>query len=225
MAKSLKEELRDRNIQTEDLRKCISLLPLSLNENELKDVKNLTDYFIFLNMHVWNFLDYHILEFVINKFGTKKLKEDMKRYILRLADFQQKTSIKIYTEWKGREARLSNHVEVRISINSDLNSCALQKLIDLHRDLCQRLLPPLSEYAVLYYRHGPEKTTFTWTMPPILEEKMYQEIISEKSYVWQFFQDNAITAFSIQNDLIYSIKEEKILHKPGEIIVEKNQLP
>ncbi len=174
-------ELRQKGIQAESVIDWCSNVPRSMNREgvidalsnkELKEKKTLSSLFRFLGTQVWNFIDYHLLEFIISRLGSESLQQRMKDYVSRLQGFCRSTSMSSFIQsWLGRFQKPEDYDEVTATFDTDARSCTIEFVDQFRRQLQEKLLllPPLSKFcAMLYYKH--KKGGFMVTsLPPEVE--------------------------------------------------------
>ena len=163
LAVSLIKELVDNHTLAEELRKYMATLPLSLNkkitlpmkshEDPIQNLAFLTDLFHLFNVNVWNFFDYHILKYVIDKFGSDDIRDSMAQYVSNFKKFEENTLLYNFFEcWPGRMQKLPGYTDVVTRIDENPKYYTLAELDQFRQSICSKLLPPLSEKAMFYYK-------------------------------------------------------------------------
>ncbi len=181
LAVSLMAELREKGIPAESVIDWCSNAPRSMNregvidalgKKELKENKTLSSLFRFLGTQVWNFIDYHLLEFIISRLGSESLQQRMKDYVSRLQGFRRSTSMSSFIQsWSGRFQKPEDYDEVTATFNTD---CTIELVDQFRRQLQEKLLllPPLSKFcAMLYYKHKNGGFMVT-SLPPEVENQL-----------------------------------------------------
>ena len=185
MAALLLRHLIENNTSAEKLRKHIAALALSLSSktnvpikqgvDQVENIMNLSDLFHYLNANIWNFFDYHLLKYVIHQLGGDLENDLIKRYISNFRSYEQSTLLLDFFEsWPGRMMKPPGYAEVTTSIQADPQHYTLAQLNKLRQHICTKFLPSNSEYAMLYYKHQPERKGIhvTWIMPPGLAVRL-----------------------------------------------------
>ncbi len=216
LAVSFMAELRQKGIQAESVIDWCSNVPRSMNregvidalENkELEDNKTLSSLFRFLGTQVWNFIDYHLLEFIISRLGSESLQQRMKDYVSRLQEFRRSTSMSSFIQsWSGRFQKPEGYDEVTATFSNDAQSCTIEFVDQLRRQLQEKLLllPPLSKFcAMLYYKHKIGCFVVTWILPQNLADTLKKNILAELPQISDFLQEYFISSILIQNDKVY----------------------
>lgn len=217
MEVSLLDYLEERGMKATDVRKYISVLPLTLIQeshmctkqaDKLEEIKTLTGLFNFLNKCVWNFVDYHLLEYVVSKFGSSSLKQCMKQYIQDLREFQSHTTVYDFMQcWPGRQIKPPKYDDVTVKLDKDPKSCTVKELNDIRQNLCVEFWPRLSDYAkfVMYhYKHAEGCFVVTWLLPSDLASELIETASKPESHAFRtFFMQNQIIFVSVRGREIY----------------------
>ena len=152
---------------------------VSRNLRTLNRVEAIRALFCHLKPH-FTFLDYQVLEYLINQFGKAKLKVDMSIYSRKVRVFMQRTTIQqlIDSEWSGQHDIPSHFAKLEVSmLIRDIEHYSLLQLDDLKQKLCMHL--PVRR---TYYRTAITKcclnlvevtrqnahTLVYWVLPSIL---------------------------------------------------------
>ena len=216
LAFCLLRELREKSISVDDIVDYLCVVPLSFNReiynlihnkiDEIEDEKNLRRFIILLNT-VWNFLDYHLLEYIIIKFGSKSLKESMRQYISEFENFQRNTTLYHFAQcWPGRQKKPPEYVEVTAKLRLDPKTCTLNMLDELRKSIQRKFFPSLSEYinTLLHGKHMLGSFVITWILPPQLADQLIRAANRPENH--SFFKENNILSFSVRNRLLYKEK-------------------
>ena len=222
LAYRLLGELREKNIHVNNIVDCLTVTQWSKNKevynlvhekmDEMENEKTLRRLINLLNT-VWNFLDYHLLEYIIIKFGSKSLKENMRQYVSDFENFQQNTTLYHFTQcWPGRQKKPPEYVKVTAELRLDPKTCTLHKLDELRRTIQREFFPSLSKYisTLLDDKHEMGSFVITWILPPQLADQLIRGAIRPENH--HFFKENNILSFSVRNQLLYN---EKRLHVQG----------
>ena len=157
-------ELREENTPVSDIVDCLTVTQWSKiievhgtihgKLNEIENKINLRRLFNLLNT-VWNFLDYHILEYIINTFGSKRLKKSMIQYVSDLENFKRHTTLYNFAQcFPGRQKKPLGYVKVPAELHLDPKTCTLDKLDELRKDMQGKFFPSLSKYIIMLLHQG-----------------------------------------------------------------------
>ena len=141
-------------------------LPLSITREHHKYINsvikrkhpftNLRLFFQHLNLYCWNFLDYHVLESLIESKCSEDLREKMSKYAKDMETFQQKTTVSDFIKCAHHVVKKKTisprfkKVTLEHAINPDIYTLA--KLDAFRKDTLESLHLTLSECAFLVYR-------------------------------------------------------------------------
>ena len=209
-------ELRERNIPVSDIINYLTSIQWSKNKevynlvhekmDEMEDVRHLIN----LLSTVWNFLDYHLLEYIIIKFGSESLKESMRQYVSDFENFQQNTILYDFAQcWPGRQKKPPEYAEVIAELCLDPKTCTLNMMDELRKDIQRKFFPSLSEYisTLLHDKHRMGSFAITWILPPQLADQLIKDANQPENH--SFFKENDIISFSVRNQLLY--KDKRLL--------------
>ena len=147
--KRTREELMtNKDINVQEMLHAITLLPIKLkNEYETAISEKLpkfpregsiSELFLHLNP-LFSFIDYGLLEYIIEEFGSNSLKINMQSYCGDVHAFMKQTTVQqLIDYWPSDEEVAPNVSKVIASINKDPRSCNLHELDTLRRKICIR---------------------------------------------------------------------------------------
>ena len=118
-------------------------------QQHLKETQDPVEIFLELSMY-WDFVNYSLLEHVINEFGSDQLKADMRQYVADLEEFRKTTTVAQFAKhWNGKRGTEIPHphfTELMAKLPEDPSTYTLQDLETLRRDTCREF--SLSTLAV-----------------------------------------------------------------------------
>ena len=132
----------------EILIESLTLLPIALrseyqsfilrNLETLERADSIRKIFHRLNPH-FTFIDYGLLEHIINEFGSKQLKSDMSEYVETVQTFiDQTTVLELMDHWPGVSEIPPHFEELRVMIDEDPSLYTLRQLDDLRKRFCSK---------------------------------------------------------------------------------------
>ena len=94
--------------------------------------------FAHLSLHV-TFIDYSLLEHLIQKFGSEKLKQDMSSYAMSIQVFLDETTVQemIIFNWPGQRELPPNFEKLKAEINGNPRTYTLRRLDNLRKTICK----------------------------------------------------------------------------------------
>ena len=215
LGRFLLRELIESSISVNDIVDHLTFTPLSFNKeiynlihdkmDKIENEKTLRSLFHFLNT-VWNYLDYHLLEYIIIEFGSDSLNKDMKQYVSDFENFQQNTTLHHFVQcWPGRQKRPQDSVEVVAKLDLDPVNSTLKELDDLRKNIQSEFFQPRLKYIKIYiflYQQSTEGSFIvTWIMPSQLADELISAVLQPESHI--FFKENCVLSFCVGNQLLY----------------------
>ena len=153
---------------------------------------------------VWNFLDYHLLEYIIIEFGSDSLNKDMKQYVSDFENFQRNTTLYHFAQcWPGRQKRPPDSVEVVAKLDLDPMNSTLKVLDVLRKDIQSEFFQPRLKYIkiLLYQQSTVGSFIVTWIIPSQLANELISAVLQLESH--SFFKENCVLSFCVKNQLLY----------------------
>ncbi len=93
-----------------------------------KTAETIDDIFYYLSLYL-SFIDFSLLEHIINCFGTPELKHEMTKYSLHMETFRRDTKVvDILPHLSGRIEPPPEYVRVKMKLDYDIHKCTLEDL-------------------------------------------------------------------------------------------------
>ena len=142
----LSEMKTNSEVSPETLVDSLTLLPISLraeyqkfvfeNLRTLEKAESVREIFHHLNLH-FTFVDYKLLEYLIEEYGSPTLKQEMSAYTQRVQIFMNETTIQqLIDHWPGQRDIPPHCEELRAVIDGDPRKYTLRQLDNLRRKVC-----------------------------------------------------------------------------------------
>ena len=153
-----------------------------------------------LNLY-WDFLNYGLLEHVINKCGSEDLKQQMHAYVDELSTFKQTTRLCDFIEsWPCRddgppEDRLK---KVVVKMRHEWSQCTLQEVESFKRALVHKFFLP--EFDIHLQKAERGCVCVTWLTPPSIATLLQQNLANIEA---EFFKKHGIDAVTIDGQDVY----------------------
>ena len=153
-----------------------------------------------LNLY-WDFLNYGLLEHVINKCGSEDLKQQMQDYVDELSTFKHTTRLCDFIEsWPCRddgppEDRLK---KVVVKMNHEWSQCTLQDMESFMKALIHKFFLP--EFDVLLQKAERGCVCVTWLTSPSVATLLQQNLANIET---EFFKKHGIDAVTIDGQDVY----------------------
>ena len=201
--------LVDNNIPLQKLKRCITRLPAHIkdqhlhfikeNLNEIKESKCVEDIFLSLHLY-WNFLNYTLLEHIVNEFGNNDTKAAMAKYVSELVAFRKATKLSDFiSHWPCTRRVPPDMSRLVIKMEKDWSNCTLEDVEQFRRTLTQELLLP--SFAVLLRDAEQGCISFTWLIPSSVVKLLSKDIHNSKL---GWFKEHHIERLAIDGQDLYS---------------------
>ena len=211
LQRRLSSELNaNSEVSPEILLETLTLLPVALrmeyhklvleNMPTLEKADNIRKMFNLLNPHI-SFIDYHLVEYLVEEFGSDQLQEDMSAYIRLVQVFYDETTVQqLMDHWPGRRDIPPHFEELRAVIGEDPGTFTLRRLDNLRKEFCSEIR--LFE-TVLILKRFARKNSFVvcWVVPSIFVPQLKSAISSLRS----FYQREHIFSVTVGTQRLYSI--------------------
>ena len=148
-----------------------------------------------LNLY-WDFLNYGLLEHVINKCGSEELKQKMQEYVDKLSTFKQTTRLCDFIEsWPCRddgppEDRLK---KVVVKMKHEWSQCTLQDVESFKKALVHKFFLP--EFDIILQNVERGCVCVTWLTSPSIATLLQQNLANIET---EFFKKHGINAVTIE---------------------------
>ncbi len=165
-----------------------------------------------MHSYLWNFLDYHLIEYLINQFGYQALIIRMKYYTSRINAFKQHTYVVPFMKcWRGQiKYDIPEYVTVQMKHN--VTDCKLAELDEVRMDIIKysrsrNTLPLLSHYATVMYLQTIEKGCIcvSW----LLLKSFYSEFIQTITDLYDVFKVHNIVSVTHDGKSIYPSQKQR----------------
>ena len=198
----------EQNIPLMKLKRCITLLPASIkdqhiafireNMSDIKESKSMEEIFLLLNLY-WDFLNYTLLEHIVNEFGNNDTKCAMAKYVTELVAFRKATKLSNFvTHWPCTEKVPPDMTKLVTKMERDWYNCTLEDVEQFRRTLTQKLLLP--SFAVLLRKAEQGCISLTWLIPSSIVNLLSKDIHNTKL---RWFKEHCIERLSIDGQDLY----------------------
>ena len=149
------------------------LPPVKENDGNSTSVVNSSAFLPFSPLFV--FIEYHLLNHMISKFGSAELKNEMALYVEDVKVFMRDTKIgELIDHWPGCEVSDLNYAKLKVKFKDDPMMYTLERLNEFRRRFCSQV--KLSEF--IFCLISLESFFATWIIPtaivPELSKAMQQ---------------------------------------------------
>ena len=217
------EVVRRKAPSIEEFRTAITLLPSSVKHQQqqylrdhlkyIYEAESIDQIFGHLNLQVWNYLNFGLLECIVAKYGDPTTEKEMLEYKASVQSFRKNTPLHIFLEAqpKGKYPEISpslkKHLqEVRFRYRHLVDKSSLEDVECIRLDVaCELALP---DFAVAMTRIEFGSVSIVWTIPSSLTAILKDKIEKES---FQFIQWADVVEVAISGTRIYP-SSKKCIH-------------
>lgn len=201
-------EREDMNVQK--LLQALTLLPTKLKKEYEKAIADklptlpregsISELFLHLNP-LFSFLEYNLLKYIIERFGSRDLQIKMQSYSCEIQQFMKQTTVQqLIDYWPCATEDDPNISKIIAKIDKDPQSCNLSELDALRRRIC--ICARLSDVVCTLVSARPSKSFIvTWRLPAVLAPQVIDTI---KETEQEFFIDENISSFFVDDIQVYN---------------------
>jgi hypothetical protein len=168
---------------------------------ELEKKEAVRNLFNLLNP-LFTFIDYELLQYLISKFGSKGLKQEMMSYIEKVQLFKEITTIdELIKHWPGLEAPQIDYKMLRSKFDKDPKSYTLEELDSFRKRFYSKIRR--SEFvtiSILMLVELANSFIAVWFIPTLAVQEL-TEAISQVDRT--FFQTEQILELSLGERILY----------------------
>ena len=204
----------------DDFRTKITLLPpeikpelqqsLTKNLSKIYGAETIDEIFGLFNLQVWNFLNYGLLQHLVNIYGLDKTKEVMKEYASSVESFRKETSLRVF--WEAYPAGICPTLphdlrqkldKVTFEHGNLSDATSLDVIENFRQELCREFSLP--DLIVILADIKKGSVTTVWFVPPAVTTTLSNEI--QRGNL-QFFQQHCILELRIEKTVYNASKLE-----------------
>ena len=209
------EEKKDKE-SLEELLDSLTFLPIALRAEYSKNIAAKMEIFeqggcnirkIFRHLKdLLSFIDYRLLQFLIEEFGSEQLQKDMAAYDIAAQAFLNETTVEqLRVHWPAEREIPPDMEELRMVIDKPPNEYTLQQLDQLRKGFCSKIR---LYTTVLVLLGVGKKNSFLvrWAIPSIFVPELKLVIGS----LVNFYAQHDIWSVTLCNQRLYSIAVSKV---------------
>ena len=201
--------LVENNIPLQRVKRCITRLHASIRYQHIAFIKenmraithaeSFEEIFGVLNLY-WDFLNYTLLEHIVNEFGNNDTKAAMSNYVTELVAFRKATNLSDFiTHWPCTGKGPPDMSRLVIKIEKDWSNCTLEDVEQFQKTLTQKLLLP--SFAMLLQDAEQGCISLTWLIPSSVVKCASKDIHNTKL---DWFKEHHIERLAIDGQDLYS---------------------
>ncbi len=201
-------EIAEKGVTVTDFRQTLMILPSSIkNENEefvtskyslFKKAESIEDIFLYLNFYL-SYIDFSLLEHIIEQFGSDSLKQDMSCYAEDMRQFRMKTPV---SEALDHLPKISyapaDYSRLTVKFDFDVHTATLEDLETYRKRFASEFL--LSQLALSLSDLQESSLLVTWLVPAAVGAMISDQVQKKSS---SFFLSNNILKLSLEGECLY----------------------
>ena len=149
----------------------------------------------------WDFMNYGLLEHVINKLGGEDLKHQMQVYVQELSTFKSRTRLCDFIDsWPCKDDRPAKDElkKIVIKMNQEWTKCTLQDVESFRTALIHKFFLP--EFDLILQNANRGCVCVTWLTSPSTATLLQQNLANIET---EFFKEHSIDAVTVDGQDIY----------------------
>ena len=170
------EEITEKGVTVSLFRQTLMTMPSSIkNENKdfiksnyslFEEAKSIESIFVHLNFYL-SFIDFSLLEHIIEQFGSVSLKQNMSNYAKDMRKFKMKTTINKVLDYLPKISDApADYSRLTVKFNYDIHTATLEDLETYRKRFASEFL--LSQLALSLSDLQESSLLVTWLVPAAL---------------------------------------------------------
>jgi len=203
------EDMKKNEVDAGQLRLSFVNLPVDL-DNKFdyfkKEIKNnliaatSVDDIFFTISDYWDFLNYFLLEHIIDQHASANVREKMAKYVQNIRDFGRKTKLQIFSKAHERIPREVDKQFRQMVTEHDMDwaTATLEDIDKFRNDKNSEL--SLSKFALHIYKVTRGSVEITWLVPQSLVAHIRKSINRSSP----FLRNHNVTKLTIDGVIVYN---------------------
>lgn len=210
--KNIVSDLDFKKISVRDILQSLRMLPIELQPEyeraiskklpDLREEKEAGDLFLFHLNPLVNFIDYHLVEYIIKEFGCNTLKIEIRSYADDIDVFMRETTVKELIEhckWPGKQKKSPEFSKLIAKIDGNQAKYTLYELNELRRRFCGGV--KMTEIVfVLIGLESSNSFLAMWMFPSCLVTRLMD---AAKSLDFEFYRRLHILKVTVDDEQIF----------------------
>ncbi len=202
------KEITEKGVTVTDFRQTLMNLPCPItNENKefiiskyylFKKAESIEDIFLYLNFYL-SFIDFSLLEHIIEQFGSVSLKQNMSNYAKDMRKFKMKTPVSEALDHLPKFSDApADYSRLTVKLNLDVQTATLEDLDTYRKRFASEFL--LSQLALSLSDLQESSLLVTWLVPAAVGAMISDQVQKKSS---SFFLSNSILKLSLEGERLY----------------------
>ena len=202
------DEIDEKQITVTQFRRKLMIMPSSI-KSENKDfilskhslfekAESIESIFVHLNFYL-SYIDFSLLEHIIEQFGSDSLKRDMSSYAEDMRQFRMKTSVSEALDHLPRSSDApAGYSRLTVKFDCDVHTATLEDLETYRKRFASDFL--LSQLALSLFELQESSLLVTWLVPAAVGALISDQVQKKRS---TFFLSNSILRLSLEGECLY----------------------
>ena len=175
--------------------------------SEIEEYKNMSSTWHTLSTY-WDFLNYTLIENLVEKFGDSDLISRMQDYKKDLKEFRHKTRlcdfIKYHTEY-NEQVKEGDLKEFVVKLKQCWEECTLEDLEKLKQNITHKFFLPYFVMTIRSFVNNP--LIITWSIPTLIATSLQRNL--ENTDIREFCKENGIESIHLDDiEILYSLSKK-----------------
>ena len=202
------KEITEKGVTVREFRRTLMTLPTPIkNENKgfivtnyslFEKAESVESIFLYLNFYL-SFIDFSLLEHIIEQFGSDGLKRDMSSYAEDMRQFRMNTPV---SEVLDHLPKISDapagYSSLTVKIDFDVQTATLEDVETYRKRFASDFL--LSQLALSLFDLQESSLLVTWLVPAAVGAMISDQVQKKTS---SFFLSNSILKLSLEGECLY----------------------
>ena len=201
--------MKENEVDTGKLRVSLVNLPVDLKrefsyfkkemKNNLIAATSVDDIFFIISDY-WDYLNYSLLEHIIDHHASVRVREKMVKYMEKLGGFRRKTCLEIFSKAHKRIPTSVDKQFRQMVTKHDMDwaTATLEDIDKFRNDINNEL--SLSNFALLVYSVTRGSVEITWLVPESLVAHIWKSIKPSSP----FMRNHNVTKLTIDGRIVYN---------------------
>ncbi|XP_064392953.1 uncharacterized protein LOC135340532 isoform X2 [Halichondria panicea] len=202
------EEITEKRIPVTEFRQTLMNLPCPItNENKdfiiskyflFEKAESIESIFLYLNFYL-SFIDFSLLEHIIEQFGSDSLKRDMSSYAKDMRHFRINTPVSEALSYLPKISdATAGYSRLTVKIDFDIQTATLEDVETYRKRFASDFL--LSQLALSLFDLQESSLLVTWLVPAAVGAMISDQVQKKSS---SFFLSNNILKLSLKGECLY----------------------
>ena len=208
-------DLVQRRVSADRLLNSLTMLPDKFRreyESEiqamlptLKEEERIPKLFLQLNP-LFHFLDYDLLDHLINKFGSVDLKAKMSKYLTDINKFMEETTIRDVIDMNYlRGVDFENSLTLKVKFDGDPKNYTLKQVDRFRTKFCNKTKLSRAIFGLLYCADA-HSFFIIWCFPAVMNLVVINEVTALTRT--QFFTEEHVQSVYVDRELLFPRQQQ-----------------